>query len=342
MKLTMANPLVTDVPDFIPLIDDIVQQNIEENSILLPTIKHIVIAGGAHMGYAFYGSLKTLIQKKFFTIDQLETIYATSVGSIVAIFMLLQFDWDEMDKYLIERPWHKVFTFDIPSLIKSFSRGGIYRGDKFAELFKPLLLAKDLQPNITLQEFYDYSNVELHFISTKMEGLKLCDISHKTHPDWELIDAVHATSALPILFTPHERENGDLYLDGAIQSNYPMDRCIQDGHSTDEILGVNFCSSSSYLQTDSESERKDVKNNNNSLQLFRYVVEIFFQLWYRVRETLSESAVHIPNQIIVRDSSDKLDGILDTIKSRQKRKYLIDLGKDCAEDFLQKHYEGMF
>lgn len=323
MKLVMTTPTATS--------SSIIAEAVPN---MFPTIKHLVIGGGAHMGYAFYGSLKTLLQKQFFSMENIQTMYATSVGSIVAIMLLLDYDWEELDKYMIERPWHKLFTFNIPSVIQSFSRGGLYTGYHIQEIFKPLLLAKDIPMNITLQGFYDRNQVELHFITTRLEGLQLYDISHKTHPEWLLLDAVHATSSLPILFTPFESTEGNCFLDGAINMNYPMDRCIQDGHAPEDILGVNFHSESSSVNNTSSSY--------TSFKMFRFIVELFFQLWYRVREPLSESADHIPNQVTVRDSNDKLDGILDTLRSRQKRKYLIDLGKESAITFLQDKYSTFY
>ena len=92
----------------------------------IPAIKHIVIAGGAHMGFSYYGALKTLIQKQFIQMANIETIYTTSVGSVVAIFLLLQYDWDIVDTYLVDRPWNKVFNLDFPTLVKSLSKGGVY------------------------------------------------------------------------------------------------------------------------------------------------------------------------------------------------------------------------
>ena len=53
----------------------------------------------------------TLNEKnEFWEFKQLESIYATSVGSLVAAMILLCNDWDVLDDYLTKRPWEKVIT----------------------------------------------------------------------------------------------------------------------------------------------------------------------------------------------------------------------------------------
>ena len=235
----------------------------------------MVIAGGAHMGFSYYSALKTLIQKQFMSMDNIETIYTTSVGSCVAIFLLLQYDWETIDKYIIERPWNKVFKFDFPTLVQSITKGGIYDINSIRELFAPMLLGKDLSIDITLQEFYDYSNTELHFITTRFQDLGICDISHKTHPEWKLVEAVYATSCLPLLFVPFEKTVGDIYIDGAINMNYPINRCIEDGHDPTELLGVSYHFRKKEFQgVTSFTDRVEVNvQEKTTFKLFYFIME---------------------------------------------------------------------
>jgi hypothetical protein len=114
------------------------------------------------------------------------------------------FTWDEIDAYLIKRPWHQVFTFDIKTMLNSIYACGFFNVKVMEQLFSPLFSAIDISLNITMQEFYEKTGIDIHIYVTKMENIssicsfELLDISYKTHPEWRLIDAVYCSSALPI------------------------------------------------------------------------------------------------------------------------------------------------
>ena len=308
-----------------------------------PMIKHLVIAGGAHMGFSYYSAIKTLIQKQFLSMDNIQTIYTTSVGSCVAIFLLLQYDWDTIDKYLIDRPWNKVFKFDFPTLVQSITKGGVYDISSIQELFTPMLLGKDLSIDITLQEFYDYSKTELHFISTKFQDLGVCDISYKTHPEWKLVEAVYATSCLPLLFVPFETPTGDMYIDGAINMNYPINRCIEDGHDPTELLGISYHFRKKEFQgLTSFTERVDVPvQEKTTFKLFYFIMDLFFKLWYRIKIPMSNDSVNAPHQLNIMYHADPKNDMIQALKSREKRISLMDVGIHSANVFIdnkRQHY----
>jgi len=306
-----------------------------------PMIKHLVIAGGAHMGFSYYSALKTLIQKQFMSMDNIETIYTTSVGSCVAIFLLLQYDWETIDKYIIERPWNKVFKFDFPTLVQSITKGGIYDINSIRELFAPMLLGKDLSIDITLQEFYDYSNTELHFITTRFQDLGICDISHKTHPEWKLVEAVYATSCLPLLFVPFEKTVGDIYIDGAINMNYPINRCIEDGHDPTELLGVSYHFRKKEFQgVTSFTDRIEVNvQEKTTFKLFYFIMDLFFKLWYRIKVPMSYDSVNAPHQLNIMYHADPKNDIIQSLKSREKRMSLMDVGIHSANVFMDNEQQ---
>ena len=69
----------------LPEIIDISANRTVEN----PVIKHIVMAGGGAMGFAFYGALRESHQKGIWKQENIETIYATSIGTIMGTICLL-------------------------------------------------------------------------------------------------------------------------------------------------------------------------------------------------------------------------------------------------------------
>ena len=201
------------------------------------TIKHIVISGGGATGFIYYGLLKETNRLGLWSYENIKSIYGTSVGGIIAVFLCLQYDWDSLDDYLIKRPWNNVFKFNMYSIIDSYQKRGIFDIKPIEEIMMPLFKGKDLSIDITMKEFYEATNIELHLFATELNVYELIDFSYKTHPDWRLVDVIYSSAGLPVMFSPKIVDN-KCYCDGGVISNYPLKQCINDGNNVNEILGM--------------------------------------------------------------------------------------------------------
>ena len=200
-------------------------------------IKHLVIAGGGPIGLQFLGALEHLNEQGFWNFEDIESIYATSIGTFLGAIICLKYDWSTLNKYIIERPWHDAFKLNGKQILDAFYNKGLYDKKVIEIVFKPLLEAKDLSLNITLKEFYEYSKIEFHLYTFELNKFETTDISYKTHPDLLLTQAIHMSSALPGVFIPTISDNG-CYIDGGVMANYPLSYCLQDCKNEDEILGI--------------------------------------------------------------------------------------------------------
>jgi predicted acylesterase/phospholipase RssA len=199
-------------------------------------IRHIVLSGGGVLGISAYGALKYLHNNGIWNIQDIESIYGTSVGAIISVVIALKYKWEDTDDYVIKRPWDQAFPMSVTKILDSYQKKGIFEMNEFEEFLKPLICAQDLSINITMKEFYEWSNIDIHIITTDLDELSVVDISYKTHPEWRLMDAVYASAALPILFSP--LYHGEKYYsDGGILCNYPIYECILRNKNPDEILG---------------------------------------------------------------------------------------------------------
>ena len=100
-------------------------------------IENLVISGGGPAGFAFYGVLKELSKQGVINIANIKNIFATSAGSIISVILALDYTWEELDKYLIERPWSKIFKIQLNDIFGAFQKRGLYD----VNLFKGLYLA---------------------------------------------------------------------------------------------------------------------------------------------------------------------------------------------------------
>jgi predicted acylesterase/phospholipase RssA len=201
-------------------------------------IKHIVLSGGGVLGFSYYGLLKEANLNNMWSFENIETIYGTSVGSMLCVILCLKYDWETVDDYLIKRPWQHVYKLNLYSILEAFQKRGIFDIKVVEETFLPLFKGKDISIDVTMKEFFDITQIELHIFTTELTSYKLIDISYKTHPDWKVIEAVYSSSTLPIAFAPYIKDN-KCYCDGGFLANYPLDHCIKNGANPEEIIGLN-------------------------------------------------------------------------------------------------------
>ena len=189
--------------------NEIMQSNLINKPISISTnIQHIVLSGGSIYGFTIYGILKTLNKNGFWKLKDIKSIYATSVGSIISTIILLDYDWDTMDKYLINRPFGDLIKFDLSTILGCVRNCGFFTINIIEELFYNLFTGKDISPNITMEEFYNITGIETHYYITKINGFEYIDVSYKTHPHWTVVEAIYASSAIPPFLNPLFKEIG--------------------------------------------------------------------------------------------------------------------------------------
>jgi predicted acylesterase/phospholipase RssA len=165
-------------------------------------IKHLVLSGGGPTMVQTLGSIQYLEEQKFFNINDIETIYGTSAGMLVAILICLKFDWETINDYIIKRPWQDVFKIQIQSIFDSYTNRGVFDIKTIEKCLKPLFDAKDIELNITLEDFHQYCNIELHFFTFEVNEFQLIDVSYLNYPNLLLTQAILMTCSIPVLLTP--------------------------------------------------------------------------------------------------------------------------------------------
>ena len=283
-------------------------------------IKHLVLSGGGVVGLSFYGLLRETNKKGLWDIHNIKTIYGTSVGSIISIFIALTYDWDTLDDFIIKRPWQNVYKLSIDSFLYAFYNKGILDKKIMEHTFSPLFKGKDIDINITMKEFYEITKIEIHIMTVDINTYDLVDISYKTHPDWMVIDAVYCSCCLPIVFQPIIKDNM-CFCDGGFMANYPVKQCIENGANPNEIFGM--CRSSIF---DSSS------NINDNSTLFDYILNILYKT---ISKILNQNAGQkIYKEAIINCPPLSIYDLYETASSMEKRLELIQKGCEYMEQLI--------
>lgn len=290
-------------------------------------IKHIVIAGGGPAGFITYGVLKHLSQEKFWSINNIESLYGTSIGAFFSTVVCLDYKWNILDDYFIERPWDKLIEITPQSIINVFISSGAVDPNIFAErALEPLLTAKGLDKDTTLKDFYDFCGIDLHIFATEINSQKLqkVDLSHTTHPDWKLTESVAMSIAYPLFFKPICKED-KCYIDGGLINHYPIKDCIEQKKcKKEEILGIKNI----WL---SEKSASIVQKNSS-------ITEFISVLLKKMRDEIDprEDVSQVKNT--VRCTCENISGFdkwLNVLSNKDMRTNLISSGINQAKLFLQ-------
>lgn len=302
----------------------------KENPTENPNIKHIVISGGCIWGLYEYGALKELHNTQFWNINNIESIYGTSVGALIAIILALKIDFETIDTYLIERPWIQLFKQKCHNLLETYNHCGVVHLSIFNEILSPLFKSCDIETTITMKEFYMKTGIEIHMYITELNAFESIDVSYKTHPDWNVIETVYASCSIPTVFSPIIRGN-QCYIDGGFFCNYPLKKCLENVENKDSILGI--CIGNSV----EEDDMKAIVTSNStffdftSVLINRLIKNIMFS---------NEDAGIIKYEMCFLTEVTSLDKILNVCSSRELRQSMIENGCEKGREFYEKYNGG--
>ena len=288
------------------------------------TIKHIVFSGGGPSGLIVLGTIQKLMTQCYFNIENIESIYSTSAGALLGIILCLKYDWETINTYFIKRPWHDAFPITAEQLFNAYYKKGIFDNKAFETFFKPLFDAKNIPLNITLLEFYKYSNIELNMFSLEMNEYKLTLISHKTYPNLPLLTAVHMTCAIPMIITPVCFEN-KCFVDGGILNNYPLKNCLTDHPEKNEIIAFK----NEYVETFLNAGENNFINETSNL--YDFGLSLIRNIITNLNEITFEN---IENEVICKTEVMSIEFFKKTVNDEDFRQYLLDYGIQIGDDFL--------
>jgi len=306
------------------------QEEKSDITIIQRKIKHLVISGGSVWGFSAFGILYGAISSGFLNMDDIESIYGTSVGSLIGFAVALKINHNTLKDYLINRPWEQVCKKSMCSVLEVFDTKGLINKNFIIEFFSPLLKSVDLDINITMKELYEYNKIDFHLYVTELNSFTLIDISHKTHPDWMVLDAVWASCSIPLLFTPII-VNNDCYIDGGFFLNYPISKCIQNVENTHEILGISL--------GNNDKNIKPIVNVTAETNIFDLLNVLLNRVINNIDFFSNEQSITIPYGIHFFLKETTIDYCLQVLYSKDDRHDLIYNGintfkEKCKEWFI--------
>ncbi len=289
-------------------------------------IKYLVLSsGGLHSILYQLGAIKKLIENNIINLDNIEKIYGTSAGAIVGLLLFLNVDVQIIIDYLIERPWDKIFDFDLNTIMNVYQDLGLYDKKVYEKIIYPLFKTCKIDINITLKEFYEKTQKELVIFATNYRTFESVAFSHKNEPDMLLLHAIYMSSTLPF-FKPLKR-NGDYFIDGVYSCRYPLNYFIRDNSGVDlnDIFGINII-----------NDKEELSYTKEPLNVFSFNSKIIIKLLKKINNNETED-IKIPNSLSVLTNKES-SNIFSFINKKNIRQIYFNEGYEQSGIYLlNKH-----
>ena len=255
----------------------------------------------------------------FYSIDDIENIYGTSVGGLIGLVICLKLNWEDIVEHAINRPWQKLFLFTPESLLDIIARKGLLKKDFFYAVFDNFFKNAGLSKDATMKDIYEYSNINLHVFTVNLSTFTLVNISHKTHPDTKVLDAVYMSCSMPFIFQPNFIDNA-YYLDGGVINPYPLNICLNNHENKDEILAFKIF-----------DDTLTCVQENSTVFTFG-----FYLLYRLIKENYNyDIKESIPNELIIPSTIINMEDASKIMKDPTAREKMIEEGKKYAKLFLE-------
>lgn len=217
--------------------------------------KNLVFEGGGVRGIAYAGALNVLDKRGM--LQQVERVGGTSVGAITALLLAVGYSTDEMTAILsdlhIER-FNDGRWFFIGGLHRMIRRFGWYRGERFERWLEELIKRKTGNPDLTFAQLHQRRQQgckDLYVTGTNLTAQRTVIFSHLHTPDMILKTAVRISMSVPLYFgaffldeqqrvvrRPRKGQMYQLFVDGGLTANYPLDLFDTEGQPNPETLGL--------------------------------------------------------------------------------------------------------
>jgi len=184
----------------------------------------LFLSGGGVNCIALLGALKYLIGNQIIDINfkNFKNIVCVSGSAFYILPLLLGYSLDALTKICLKFDNNTLIdltTFDLNNLFEGF---GLYDNSFIEKLCSVILKNRNFSEKITLRELYEYTTVNFVLKTTNISKYRIEYINHVSNPDLSVIEAIKMTTCVPLLFKPI-KYNGDLYVDGGLCGNYPIE-----------------------------------------------------------------------------------------------------------------------
>ena len=173
-------------------------------------------------GLSFCGALKYLEEKN--VLKNIKRVAGSSAGSLFAVMIACKTPVSTILKMvettnfasLKDDSWG--YVYDVIRIINCY---GMCKGDALYEWCGNALEMSGYHKDVTFQELFDKTGIELVITGTNLNKYTTEYFSHNTYPNMQVRLASRISSSIPLFFSAINM-NDNIYVDGGVLDNYPI------------------------------------------------------------------------------------------------------------------------
>lgn len=278
--------------------------------------RNLVFEGGGVKGTAYAGALEVLDQQGI--LPKIDHVAGTSAGAITALLVALRYTPAEIRSLLTSIDFEEFDDGGDDGVPRLLTRYGWFAGDYFLELLRCIVESKVGRKGVTFADLAAGPYRDLHVFATDLDTSKAREFSAATSPGFEVALAVRMSGSYPLFFAS-VRADGDVFVDGGVLRNYPVDAFDGDQGLNRKTLGFVL------LNTGAPSPEHKVDH------LTEYAKALFEALLKVQVDALATDPPNLERTVILDDL-----GIATTdfeLTDAQKKE-LIEQGASCTCSYL--------
>ena len=188
-------------------------------------IDTLILSGASTRGVIFFGCLDYLIEKNLMDKDfkNIKKILCVSASFLfVLTILLLDYDYEYIKNEIFNFDFNECLDINDLSLKNLIDDYGFINYNKNHIYIKRLLKQKYNVENMSLLKLYKLTGK--HIVVKVVNVSKDCVeyIDHINNPKMNILKLLQMTTAIPVFFKPIKYK-GDLYLDGGLSGNCPVE-----------------------------------------------------------------------------------------------------------------------
>lgn len=327
--------------------------------------RNLVFKGGGMKGTAYLGVLRALDNEDI--LKQIERVAGSSVGAITAMLLSFNNDIDEtvtlmetLDYSLVPqiksgseakgKDWVPKFidkeisriSGDVEAIQRLVSRYGWYTSEYFYSWLKETI-ARNCQQNplATFADFRSMGFKDLYVVGTNMSKLAVQIFSADTTPDVPVANAIRISMSIPLFFESmrfdgNQLGDGDLFVDGGVLLNYPIQLFDHPRYSSGNLWfrnGINWETLGFYLYsfTENFAEEAQIQNYRDFISHLYESYNISLQIAEIDNNPLNRNRTVIINTLDVHSTDFNLS------PEDEQYKKLIFQGENATKEFLKNY-----
>ena len=182
--------------------------------------KRLLLSGGGIKVCAIVGAIKKLHEAK--QLIHLKEVSGVSAGAWLAFMMAAKLPIEAMERLVSELDFGVIRNLSPESLMGFPETFGLDDGSKFVNLLETIFrMVLKLDVATTFADMKTDIQFKCWATDLTMKGPR--EFSLEATPNVRIIDALRATTAIPIYFTPFiDTITGNMLSDGGVQGNLPI------------------------------------------------------------------------------------------------------------------------